>query len=285
MKRRIGYILLLAAICGYLIFSPRYFGGRLKNEAYSEWIRGKREPGSQILNVWHVVDFKPYSGSLGGWLEKSARKYFSAYNGIYYEVWSVSPDEAESMLARGMKPDVVSFAKGRFPGSLFKRTNEVLTKDGAVFAHGETAVLPYCASCRVIVYDPTANADKDELIKEAGTVDQFRAGKAKSCICDLRGAGDLQRASLMGKCPQFEAEPINERTELIQYIGLYRDIEESKLSYACGFIEYVLNVDSQKSIAELGLLPVIKTDVHFEPGWIAGAYRNFDPDDLPDCFE
>lgn len=267
---------MLAAITAFAVFSPLYYNDRLYNEAYSEWLKGKRERDSQIINVWHVVDFKPYSGSLGGWIEKRARKYFSDHSGVYYEVCSVSPEEAESMLERGMKPDVVSFAWGRFPASFFTPAEANDTE--------KPFALPYCASCRVLVYDPTAFTDKDALISEAGTSEQFKAGKADSCVCDLRGAGDLWRASIMGKCRPFEVKPLDEQTELIQYLGIHSEVSEAKLTYAQGFIEYLLNEDSQKSIAELGLLPIRKVDVRFEPGWIGAIYKSFDPDKLPDRF-
>ncbi len=278
-NRIVSAILFVLSVV-YLFAAPHYFIKGIGSDPYREYFMHETEPTSAIIKVWHIVKFKPFSGSLGGWLKERAKSFSKRYVNVYFDVVSMSEDEAEEQLLRGETPDVISFACGTQPSELFREFSS--KEDMRLLA------VPYCASGYLLVYDPDAalETDLDELAETAGTPAEFRSGKASSCICDIRAAGDLLRACLRGKCPSFEAEPINGENDLVQYAGLYRDIDDIKLPYASGFIEYLVSESSQTSLVSIGLLPVdgnIKAE--YETEWIGKLRESFDPESLPPCFE
>lgn len=271
---RIISTILFVFIAAYLIVSPKYFLERIGTEPYRDFFLPKIEPSSGVIKVWHIVSFKPYSGSLGNWLKNMTKKYSNKYVNVYFDVYSMTREDAEEQLARDERPDIISFALGACPKELLK---ECVIEDGS-----RALAFPYCASGYLLVYDPNAAVDKSELIDKAGSVNDFKKGATTSCVCDIRGAGDLFRAQLEGKCPYFTAEPIDAENDLVQYIALFKEIDEKKTSYAKGFIEYLLSESAQASIASLGLLPINKdVDAEFDREWIGMLWDSFDPSEVP----
>lgn len=245
----------------YLFFGPRLFDSRLDNDPYREWMMHKREPSVSVISVWHIVYFKPYVGSLGNWLSESAKRFSKSFIGIHFEVISYTPEEAEERMKAGVFPDVISFADERIDESML-----------------ESAKLPYCASGKVLLYDPAKAGDKsiEELKLAAGSSDEFKKGKVCSCITDVRGAGDLSRAQLLGKAPYFEVEPLPEEGFMLQYVGIMTDVDEIKLPYARGFLEYLVSPACQKLLSGIGLIPVdreIETD--YDPEWLNALHEGF----------
>ena len=247
----------------FLILSPAFFKDKLDSDPYSEWLQLERESAVSVIKVWHIVGFKPYAGSLGGWLKDVSESYSKAYFGIYIEVGSYTSEEANERLARGLKPDVISYSG--------ERPTELLP----CLSSGENGVmycaLPYCASGRVLVYDPvkTDASDVDALINIAGTPEEFKKGRTDCYVCDIRGAGDLMRAQLLGKCPYFEVEPIGASNELVQYIGIVSDADPVKLPYLIGFVKEALSPECQSKLAQLGLIPAdAETEVRFDEAWM-----------------
>lgn len=265
VKRLIGLIALIGAAI-YVCVSPRWFSDGLHEDRYRQWLQRDAGRAAVIIDVWHIADFRPYVGSLGNWLKQRAEQYSKGYAGVYFNVSSYSPEDALEQLSRGSRPDVISISGDTFAGKAFRTFVREIEK---------TYALPYCASGSFLVYDPTAalNAELSSLAESAGTPDEFRRGKTASCICDIRGTGDLYRAELMGKCPYFEAEPI-EGTLKYQYLALFVGIDEKKLPYAAGFIEYALSIKAQSTLSAIGLIPAdntAKTD--FEQEWLRKLYE------------
>ncbi|MBO6060887.1 MAG: hypothetical protein J6P98_02040, partial [Clostridia bacterium] len=123
------------------------------------------------------------------------------------------------------------------------------------------------------------------LISSAGTAAEFRSGKVGSCITDIRGAGDLDRAQIAGKCPYFEAEPAEGDIPLVQYLGLAAQIDEAKRPYCEGFIRSVITEGSQAKLAGIGLLPIRQgLEMKFDRAWLGELYARFDPRAVPPCF-
>lgn len=71
-KRRIISLIMATAMVLYVIFIPQYLQDQLERDPYREWISPNDEPYSGIINVWHIVGFKPYLGSVGSWLKNRA---------------------------------------------------------------------------------------------------------------------------------------------------------------------------------------------------------------------
>lgn len=270
--RRYAAALTLLASFAYIILAPRYFLPKLGTDPIREFYIHREEPTSCIINVWHIVTFKPYVGSLGSWLDSRAQKYSERYIGIYFSVKSYSPEEAESELRRGNRPDIISFAGG--------------TLDEDMLFKGSAQA--YCASGKLILYEPNSviGLNRDDMISSSGTAQEFKAGKVPSCITDIRGAGDLYRAELLGKCPFFEAEPYDDGKPLVQYIGLYSAIDVEKIQYAEGFIEYILSAGIQSLISNIGLIPVDPdAEVKYDTDWLYEVYKCFDAGKIPPWYE
>lgn len=262
--KRAGVGILLLLLAGvYLFFSPKYFENRLNGDPYKEWMMHEREPSVGVITVWHIVDFKPYSGSLGAWLSARTKQYASNFIGIHFDVVSYSPQDAEERIKTGVLPDIISFADGRIDESLLSGSKR-----------------PYCGTGSVLVYDPASAADKDidSLKAEAGSFEDFKKGKSHSCITDIRGAGDLMRAQLLGKAPYFEVVPLADEARRIQFISMTRSIDGTKRRYAEGFIEYLLSPACQALFGDIGLLPANdEADVKYDPEWLSelqGGLRN-----------
>ena len=100
---------LLAAVLLFMIYLPKCAGKMLERDQYREWLEPEEEEFSGVINVWHVVGFKPYMGSVGAWLKKIADRAERRHFGVYFEVESISEAEAEAKLQNGEFPDVISF--------------------------------------------------------------------------------------------------------------------------------------------------------------------------------
>ena len=113
----------------------------------------------------------------------------------------------------------------------------------------------------------------DEILAAAGTPEDFKNGRAPSCITDIRGAGDMERAQFMGKAPYFETESIEAGGELVQRIGITSSAGEEKLPYMLGFIEYLTAEEAQSALSKIGLLPVIgDIEPEFERDYLKDLY-------------
>jgi len=89
---------LLAAVLLFMIYLPKCAGKMLERDQYREWLEPEEEEFSGVINVWHVVRFKPYMGSVGAWLKKIADRAERRHFDVYFEVESISETEAESRL-------------------------------------------------------------------------------------------------------------------------------------------------------------------------------------------
>ena len=290
---------MLAALIAFVVFSPQLVSLLFARDGYGDWFRIQSEPKACIINVWHVVEFKPYMGSIGGWLEKIADKYRKRVNGIHFNVISVSIEDAEVMLKRGLEPDVISFSYGFINDrqadeylyeldDSFSSRNDISVTAGSF--DGRLYALPLCASGYVLIYQPGADTEfsKEELIESAGSVEEFKKGKALSCICDMRVAGDIYRAGLTGGAVQFDAEPYSlnaAEDREVQFIGIWKGIEEYKLKYAAEFILRATNKPAQDDLCGLGLMPtILNAEAEFGQQWIKKVYLTFDIFSIKNCF-
>lgn len=52
----------------------------LEQDQYREWLEPEEEEFSGVINVWHVVRFKPYMGSVGAWLKNCGQSGTTAFS-------------------------------------------------------------------------------------------------------------------------------------------------------------------------------------------------------------
>ena len=154
--------------------------------------------------------------------------------------------------------------------------------------------LPYAASCRLFLYYPSKYTPNDMNISdshnasdplnaaiepqdielaEQNSFEDFKKGKVDFWIADVRAAGDLQRSVLTGKAEYFEAVPFENCTELVQYLGIYNECPEQKVSYIIEFFASIYSKHNRAGICELGLYPIgIGEELKYEQDFLNQAY-------------
>ena len=74
----LGALLVLAYLVimpGYLLQQPRDWTLKKQQE--------NQETFAGIITLWHIVDFKPYAGSLGTWLSDRAATFEKRHFGVF----------------------------------------------------------------------------------------------------------------------------------------------------------------------------------------------------------
>ncbi|MEL7610326.1 MAG: hypothetical protein AAGU74_12615 [Bacillota bacterium] len=103
---------MFAVVLAFVLLAPIFLQKALPRNQYTEWMQPSPEPYSGIVRVWHIVGFKPYKGSFGNYLAQWSRKIEKKHVGIYFEVLSMTAEEAAGRLSRGESPDIYSFPAG-----------------------------------------------------------------------------------------------------------------------------------------------------------------------------
>ena len=80
-------------IAAYLLFMPAYLNDALKERTYDEKFSPTEEPYTGIISVWHIVGFKPYSGSMCTALAAIAKGIERRHHGVFFDV--IAMDETE----------------------------------------------------------------------------------------------------------------------------------------------------------------------------------------------
>lgn len=280
--QRIISFLLIPAILLLLVYLPKFTGAMLDRDYYREWMEPKSEGYGGVITVWHVVSFKPYLGSLGSWLSELSRSVEKKHFGVYFEVDSITADEAAERMANGKFPDVLSFPSGWCSGGkLAVLTGEY---DVDVSSGMDMAVLravPYCASCSVMLYYPSkitaSELTEDPGMAQDNSLEDFKKGKVSCCLADARAAGDLQRALVAGKAEYFEVLPIVDETDLVQYLGIGAACEPEKLPYINELFNQALSEKSQTRLCSIGLMPLNeRVERKYEQTFLDEAYGLID---------
>ncbi|MBR5948610.1 MAG: hypothetical protein IKZ82_08220 [Clostridia bacterium] len=272
--RKIISVLLMASMLALIVLLPKYASGLLGAQSALDWLTPKKEAFSGVISCWHVVRFKPYSGSMGAWLEKYARRMEKRHFGVYFEVESMTESEAERRMAAGLFPDIISFPRGFIEKSELRETASGTASD----AENESLrAWALAASCELLLYYPeTADGEETELLETAKkhNLEEFKSGKSPCCVADVRGAGDMQRLLSAGKADYFEVLPFASETELVQFIGIVSKTEDEKLPYALEYIDLILGEAAQTELVSIGLLAMNKAvSLSYEQSFLADAYR------------
>lgn len=64
-------------------FMPAYLNDALKERTYDEKFSPTEEPYTGIISVWHIVGFKPYSGSMSTALAAIAKGIERRHHGVF----------------------------------------------------------------------------------------------------------------------------------------------------------------------------------------------------------
>lgn len=275
--RKTVSFLLLAAMLLLLVMLPKYASGLLSAHDTLEYFRPHKEPFSGTISIWHAVGFKPYSGSMGAWIEKYTKRIEKRHFGVFFDMKAMSAEEARARIGKGEFPDIISFPAGLLQGSELRPIEQQAAEPEGGDGGTAPKAIPLAASCELILYSPDStelpeSGPSEETAREF-TFEQFKLGKAPCCICDVRGAGDMQRLLERNKVSLFSVMPFKTDTELVQYFGISEALAEEKEQYARELLELLTSSPAQNELAELGLLPLaLNEEAEFEQSFLSEAY-------------
>ncbi len=327
-------IVVALGVFAYLFFMPPYIGSGLQEDPYAGWVMPEKDGYTGILTVWHVVRFRPYSGSGGDWLKERAKEFEKKHYGVYVEVLSMTEEECAARFLRGETADLYSFPLGwgyaerffpleeQFP-SLRERLLATGAQEGVQYAvpflmSGYALVLNtrlaqeravqtpesgvdaewLNASAKKLTYEYGRKKAKMEGLSGSAVVsallgarvpvadyELFKAQRAGMAVAELRMAGDLTRAQSGKNGFAFEAFSLFNYTDLVQYLGVARGIDERKLPYAVEFIGISLTEKAQRSLLSLNAFPVTETnDLSYEPPLVQETYEKLKNPVVPNAF-
>ncbi|MBR4435814.1 MAG: hypothetical protein IKS90_06945 [Clostridia bacterium] len=268
---------MMALILLVMVLLPKYIGGLIVHSSPLDFMKPKQEKYKGVITVWNIAGFRPYVGSLGAWLKTVGARAEKYHYGVYFDIESISEEEANSRISNGEFPDIIAFSEGTVANEklLAFIPRETLPVNG-----GESTVqsIHLASSCELLLY---RRADISDLELEhaaqehsAPSLDEFKSGKAPCCITDARGAGDMYRLVLSNKADDFDVLSPYYETPLNQHIGISAHIDSEKIDYAIEFIELCLDIKAQKALTELGLMPA-RNDIplEYEQSFLKEAYE------------
>lgn len=233
-------------------------------QAYKElFVREIETPVKQrtgIINVWHVVKYKPYSGSVSTIMADAARKLEKKEYGVFYSVEGMTEEEYTRRIERGEKPDVVSFPAGLIDadglseldaGNYAEISGELLR---AGSSEGRLYAMPYAQSPCVLI-------ENNELSKKIGVSLDEGSVDTATILAAVNGADGsaIKQSILSGRA---------ERWALIGAQGECRDTAAFKEGKAA------LCIDDVRTARELSMLSERGKGFNYTVHGITGQYGN-----------
>lgn len=156
MRKTISKSILSLLVIAFLVFGNPYLKERLENDPYRE---DRSYKG--IIRIWHVVEFKPFRGSIGSALQNAAKRVETNEHGVFFEVKAMDKTEYEARKARGESPDMISFSYDKKNDWAFLPLNpdlelllpEMWRGKGYDPLSNTCKALPYTASKRAILFN------------------------------------------------------------------------------------------------------------------------------------
>ncbi len=274
-------------IAAFMALTPNYIASGRKQ--LTQRLRAENTESYQgIIRLWHIVGFKPKTGSLSSWLGRAASAVEKRHRGVYFEVEGMTAEEYEARRKRGERADVYSFPCGwKHPEELKPQETALENMRGNLAEtgrfNGSSYAVPYATSGYFLavnsrlMQEKGLNADtlKDAIrsgtVKISGdavvaciygassslsSIEDFKNEKAVAAFVDARETGDMERRLQEGKGFLFELYDCTNYTDLVQYIGVDREADDTMAGYIKELVEYVLAPERQSSLSELGLMPV-----------------------------
>lgn len=233
-------------------------------QAYKElFVRETEPPVKQrtgIINVWHVVKYKPYSGSVSTIMADAARKLEKKEYGVFYSVEGMMEEEYARRIERGEKPDVISFPAGLIDadglseldaGNYAEISGELLR---AGSSEGKLYAIAYAQSPCVLI-------ENNELSKKIGINLDEGSVDAAAIFAAVNGAdgGTIKQSILSGRA---------ERWALIGAEGECRDTAAFKEGKAA------LCIDDVRTARELSMLSERGKGFNYTVHGIMGQHGN-----------
>lgn len=200
---------MFAAVLAFLLLAPIFLQEALPQNQYYEWMQPAPEAYSGIIRVWHIAQFKPYKGSFGNYLAQWSHKVEKKHVGIYFEVLSMTEEEATTRLLRGETPDIYSFPAGYTDSEglleLGLQTPEYIGNLNDVGRDGGLYAAPYAVSGYCLLVNSQILQECNQILPESVDSDwlnsaqqsmTFERGKKRTKISGV--AGDTVMAAYWG---------------------------------------------------------------------------------------
>ncbi|MBQ9832283.1 MAG: hypothetical protein IJO48_00975 [Clostridia bacterium] len=286
----IGDIMLLCLIAVYLIMMPQVILEQLEENPYNEFIKTDYPEKASVLTLWHIVEFKPYSGSLSSYFTQYSSQFEKKHNGVFAEVSAMTVDEYRERVKRGESADIYSF-----PLSLsdemplcavpYDEKKYSFPVSGYGIVSGERIAVPYALSGEFLVCNSAMIQKKDiqinkenaaEFAEGAEAQELFLEGKAAMTVMDAGTLGTTERRYNSGKGFAVEAYPMASEYTLVQLIGISKDADKIDKENAAAYIDELFSKEQTEKLCSLGMIPVIECDdanIEFESVYIRQLYE------------
>ena len=270
-KGKLFYGLLLLALCLTLALGPCL----IRKDAGKDWryLRFERDKAdfAGTIVLYHIVDARPFRGSLSYFLTKRAEEFHKLYPSVYIEVVGMSEADFRERLAYGRLPHALSF----FAGSVTADDLDDFPLEAPSLRTGlpaEERALPWCLSYYVLAYaDPAAKQKSLAELYAAGQLyaedwiaarlglaaagetpdyDRFAAGDCAAAVVDLGQAGRLLAA---GKLTQLSLAPLDAVTDEVCYMGVYRGTDAARAAWIARFYAFLTEEETQQKLSAYGL--------------------------------
>ena len=117
--------------------------------------------------------------------------------------------------------------------------------------------------------------------------EDFTAERTVALFCDVRAAGGMDRAYLSGKGVPTNAYAASGWTDLVQLMGVSRNIARDKLPYVAEFMQRLLQPEWQQTLSHIGLFPVCRfegTQPIYGRDELQSLYELLDTPQTPNAF-
>lgn len=282
-----------AAIILYLVFMPNIIASKLEVNAYNEFLKVEVPEETFILNVWHIVEFKPHTGSLNNFFKEYSLGFEKSHKGVFAESTAMTVEEYEERIDRGERADIYSFPLSLLPKMEFKAFENTQTVQSLLFdtygcgmTNGERMALPYALSGSFFVGNSELlekenigfTADNiNELKSKAQDGEAFLNREAAVTVMNAGELGSFERRIEAGKGFDVAVLPnLNSAERLIQLIGISKDTENKKTDAAAEYISGLFENEWVKKLSELGLIPTFECEgekMEFKNPYVRSYYE------------
>ncbi len=283
-------LVIAAAIIFYLVLMPVKITSHLERNAYNKILKPDMPEETFILTIWHIVDFKPYTGSLGSFFNAYCVDFEKVNNGIFAESTAMTLEEYNERTARGESADIYSF-----PLSIMNDMDLLCYEAGEHeflfdteeygIVNGERSAIPYALSGSFLVgnselmqknnIDFTAD-NIESLSVSAGDNESFLEKKESLTVMDAGTLGATERKYEAGKGFRIEALPLESSARLIQLIGISEKIADEKKEAAVSYVEGICESKRIEKLCALGMIPTVECEeakIEFQCNYIRAYYE------------
>ncbi len=294
MKKILNFLsrfaLTILVVC-YLIFAPAFI---LKNTLLKQdgLFLNKEISYYGVINMWHIESFEGGSASRTSWLLKRAQEFEKENKGSYISVTTMDQETAILNLRAGKRPQLISFSLGI--GDSIK--NLLLEYSGkkvglekllvAAKSENKQLAVPYmlggyCAfnnnknnntlisglndksltSLALSYYKKKNNVNINELSYGLNSFDAYASfikGKETALFGTQR---DFYRINNRINNNSIEAGKFEycEFSDLVQYIGISKEVTKDEYEICSMFISYLLSEKSQNSLYNINMFSVLES--------------------------